>query len=496
MFKKQIPFFIAFCLLVFSAFSTYADTSTIVLGGKDGWKNLQNVDSIAFSTGRFGYQSVEVSTDMNRVTPNTDLLISFENDEIRDSSRNYTVTQQDMFFSNQAVMGKSAGMNRGSGTGFSIHGEEGTLFGTSGLTGSFVIEFWLCPSLSESGEIIFNWRSSRTISDRPVFQVIRASFFNNRIEWVFDNIFGSGDTVIPEVLLTSISSVIPKQWAHHSISYDDDIGLLEYRIDGQIEAIRYVTSDNHESGEVRNATLGVPADISICSKYNGLIDDFTIRREPYIERRQQLYATRGGRFESEPLDTNGYNSLLTELNAITTTPQETDIAFYVRGGDNYHSWTPEEPEWIPVLPGEKIEGVLGRYFQVAVELYPDGNGEKTPSVSEITLSYNETVPPLPPATIIAKPGNGYVDLTWSASVDNSVGGYIIYYGERQGEYLGSIAVQGKSPINVGNVRSYRLTGLTNGRIYYFAVSAYSALDTRITGTLSKEVFARPLRKTR
>jgi len=34
----------------------------------------------------------------------------------------------------------------------------------------------------------------------------------------------------------------------------------------------------------------------------------------------------------------------------------------------------------------------------------------------------------------------------------------------------------------------------NGKIYYFAIATYSKYDDRIVGTLSKEVYARPLRK--
>ena len=143
---------------------------------------------------------------------------------------------------------------------------------------------------------------------------------------------------------------------------------------------------------------------------------------------------------------------------------------------------------------EEIKGVTGKYMQIAVELYPDGNGQKTPSVSELVLSYEATEPPLPPAVVEATSGNSYIDLSWSPSVDYTVGGYTIYYGEHPGEYLGRVAVEGVSPIQAGNVLSYRLTGLQNGKIYYFAISAYSSLDERITGELSKEVYARPLRK--
>ena len=55
-----------------------------------------------------------------------------------------------------------------------------------------------------------------------------------------------------------------------------------------------------------------------------------------------------------------------------------------------------------------------------------------------------------------------------------------------------MAVEGDSPVNVGNRTSFTLSGLENGRIYYFAVAAWSAYDDRVVGKLSKEVFARPL----
>ena len=131
------------------------------------------------------------------------------------------------------------------------------------------------------------------------------------------------------------------------------------------------------------------------------------------------------------------------------------------------------------------------YFQVAGELYPDGGGKTTPSVTQIDVEYTTLPEPLPPYKVFAEKGDGQVTLTWSYSVDDTAGGYYIYYGNRPGEYLGRAAVEGASPVNAGNVTSYTLTGLKNGAIYYFAIATYSKLDDRICGPLSKEVFARP-----
>ena len=186
---------------------------------------------------------------------------------------------------------------------------------------------------------------------------------------------------------------------------------------------------------------------------------------------------------------------LKRVDAVTTVPEQTDILFYVRSGDNFFNWTRSEPEWIAVNPGEEIADVKGLYFQVAAELLPDGAGTKTPSLTQLELTFDEVPSPLAPFTVIATPGDGEVTLSWSYSVDNTAGGYYVYYGERPGEYLGRTAAEGRSPIRAGNSSSFTVSGLRNGKIYYFAVASYSKIDDRITGELSKEVFARPQKKT-
>ena len=167
------------------------------------------------------------------------------------------------------------------------------------------------------------------------------------------------------------------------------------------------------------------------------------------------------------------------------------LLLYVRSGDNCYGWTDSWPAWRRVTSDEPLTGVSGLYFQLAAELLPDGGGTRTPTVTELDLHYTEQPLPLAPFTLRAEAGNGSVTLTWSYSVDDNAGGYYVYYGNKSGEYLGRVAVQGPSPVKVGNTTSITLTGLKNGTIYYFAVSAYSRIDDRINGLLSKEVYARP-----
>lgn len=59
-------------------------------------------------------------------------------------------------------------------------------------------------------------------------------------------------------------------------------------------------------------------------------------------------------------------------------------------------------------------------------------------------------------------------LAWDAVTDASLSGYRVYYGTAPGTYLQSLG-QG---LNVGNVTTYTVTGLSSGRRYYFAATAY------------------------
>src|SRR3989475_7796371 len=58
-----------------------------------------------------------------------------------------------------------------------------------------------------------------------------------------------------------------------------------------------------------------------------------------------------------------------------------------------------------------------------------------------------------------------VTLAWDANTDPNVAGYKLYYGSSSGSYQFSV--------DVGNVTSYTLSALLEGRIYYFAGTDYN-----------------------
>lgn len=492
--KKEIQCFILLCLVLAGYANLTAQEKTIIIGGKEGWPQLSVSENIVSGKGRYGYEAKMLSTNEKKLMQDTDLLLNFESDAMSDEAGNYSIVSNGLSLSSKSTMGKGAGLSYGT-KGLVLKGRPSSLFGSSGYKGSLTISFWLYPVLAESGEIIFSWRSSRNSLIYSTYQNITASFFNGKMEWRFTNVFTNEHEIEKEIVLTSQSTIIPNTWSHHSLVYNEDDGTLEYYINGSIEVITYATESLSYSPDVLRLVLGVPADIVLCQKYSGLIDDFSILSAAQeIPDSFDAFCSGGGRFVTQPLDTGKFASVMNSLNAEVTLPSQTGIQFFARAGDNFYEWNESRPQWIPVKQGEKIQGITGRYFQITAMLYPDGTAKTTPSVTEIRVSYSEAPVPLPPYLVRAEAGDSYVDLSWSPSVDASIGGYFVYYGERPGEYLGRAAVQGNSPIQAGNVNKIRLTGLVNGKIYYFAVAAYSAHDERIRGSLSKEVYARPLKE--
>ena len=487
-------------LIIVPAFS-----DTYTLGGKKGWADVTERNGITTGKGRYGYESLALSTDAKKLGDDTDMLLDFENRSFDDRSGNYSIKSNSLYASSKAKIGKGAALSRNRSGGLVLSGRDGSFFSSEGPAGSFSIEFWLCPAVVENSEIIMNWRSSRNLLGEIIYQHITISFYQNKLQCIFSNIFEGYTQNAGDAVLVGSENLIPGKWVHHSIAYQEDSGALTYTVDGQLSDIKFMTDSAHEWGTIYQAVLGVQADIEICPEYMGLIDDVKISRSyenfPSMNAGtaqetdfKRKYKSQGGRFRSVPIMTKK-GTALNSIEADMFVPKEAAVQFYIRGGDNYFAWTDDSPEWIPVKSGEDIENLTGLYFQIAAELYPSGDGMSSPEITEITMNYTTSPEPSPPYRISAKGEDGSVTLSWNYSVDDIAGGYYIYYGHAPGEYIGKDAAEGVSPINAGNVSSYTITGLENGKIYYFAVSAWSKIDPRITGILSKEVYARPERKT-
>ncbi|OQX59725.1 hypothetical protein B5M50_02295, partial [candidate division KSB1 bacterium 4484_219] len=73
---------------------------------------------------------------------------------------------------------------------------------------------------------------------------------------------------------------------------------------------------------------------------------------------------------------------------------------------------------------------------------------------------------------------GSVTVSWNPNSETDLAGYKIYYGTQSRNY--------DKTIDVGNTTSYRITNLSDGLTYYFAVTAYDTANNE--SDFSEEVF--------
>ena len=316
--------------------------------------------------------------------------------------------------------------------------------------------------------------------------------------------------------------VLNRTWSHHLVRFDADLGLLEYLVDGKSESIVYTTPSGREGGDVYTPVIGQDGNFVLGSRYSGMMDKFRVYG-CFLENPQVTkYPNEGGRAETRTLDLGRTTNRIVRIEAFggrteslqLTNPSggvrneqvrseyagnsslrfqdHAEISFYVRVSDNAYRWN--DAPWIPVDAGREMPASLrGRFIQIAADFYPGANGETTPYLSELRIIYESMEPPPPPSLVNAVAKNGAVDLTWRASTARDTAGYMVYYGTARGEYLAK-----DSPVDVGNRTSFRLEGLNNGTLYFFAIAAYSRLDDGIRGLytdpgeFSREVAARPL----
>ena len=295
-------------------------------------------------------------------------------------------------------------------------------------------------------------------------------------------------TLHPEMAL------IPGNWHHHLIRFDRNSGLLEYLIDGVPEAVVYVSRSGGEDSEIFTPAPGraAPSVLKLGRGFTGYLDELRITNSfvdsPLLER----YGMTSGIAATEIIDLGNYDSRLLSIDSTESVPGNTRIDYYYRISNRWFAPEAGSPSWKQILPGETLSpGIDGRYLQIMTELFPDGDGERSPTLSELKISYNRNLPPLPPGFVTAEAGDGEVLLRWRKVNDADIAGYRIYYGNTPGVYFGKDSAAGTSPVDAGNTDNFRITGLDNGKIYYFAVSSYDDAEIPQESIFSAETSVRP-----
>jgi hypothetical protein len=507
---------------------------TFVMGAASGWNLMEKRTGVTEIPALRPYPVLALSSARPfgnadgsgpAPDPSLDLALSFDEGRpewFRDQTGRYRVSPGPALRAAESRWARS-GAGAALFTGISGAGEPPPLvispgpaaqFSPGRYVRDFSIEFWLYPQNMENGEQILGWTSSKPLAGGEyIFQRIQCIAVKNRLRWDFLDFFTSpgGDGRI-NISLNGSSPLAPKSWSHHLIRFDADTGLLEYLVNGTAEAITHATPSAREGGQVYIPIIGGDGSLSLGSRFMGLMDEFRIYRRCLGSPSLGKYPLSGGRAESRPVDLGEGNSGILKVEAFggrAAPPGQgtgneysgggelrfrdgAALQFFIRAADSPYHWT--DADWRPFIPGGALpEDLRGRFVQVAADFYPSGNGESTPYLDELRIVYRADEPPVPPALVSAFARDGAVELSWKASPERDVAGYLVYYGVSTGEYFGDHAAGGASPLDAGNRTSLRIEGLENGTLYYFAVAAYDRVSPYHPGEFSREASARPLR---
>jgi len=392
-----------------------------------------------------------------------------------------------------------------------LQATPGALFSARQGWGDFTLEFWLYPSEVRDGETVFAWTGGRTSSGTFETQNFRVSFENSHVVWTLQNLFAASPTAhAVTIKIAGDATLIPRQWHHHLLRYQAATGLLEYTIDGLTEAVTHATPSGTEDGQVYGLVTGpqTKGDITLGKGFTGALDELRLSRtfveNPQTDRYTTAFATKGTAI-SRVFDLRFAGSFVETITARATREGNTGLVFSYRMAESIrYQWNfegntdrslaapeSEEDSWVRFEPGEPLFTKLaGRYLQLRVDFLPSGTGQDTPRLSELTVKASPNLPPPPPAGVEVFAGDGQLEVRWIPVMQGQVDGYLIFFGTRPGQYLGTKAVQGTSPLDAGKVTSFRLTGLANDQIYYVAVATYQATNISVN---SREVSARPVR---
>ena len=540
--RKSVIILAVYCYFLFSGSAYGLGEKIFTLGSVNSWDFVEKKLGVT-EVPKIRPHPVLVLYDGETMPPGgwgddesaADLSLSFDESRpeiFADSQKRYDVFVSQGLAASAAPwnrVGKGAALfsdNAGNDAPLVLKPGKTALFAPGSHIRDFSIEFWLYPLNVENGSQIVTWASSRADEEGAyINQFMRCVMIKSRYQWTFENIFFSPDGKKQKFISFSGPAIVPRTWSHHLIRFDADLGLLEYLVDGRLEALDYASASGREGGDVYTPVIGENCRLELGSRYSGLMDEFRIYRN-YLENAQlSRYASSGGRMETRTLDLGAADSQIVKIEAFggrtsniagkvqneyagngsLSFPDHAEMRFFIRSSNSPYRWN--DVSWIPVNPGAELSASMcGRYVQAAVDFYPGENGETAPYLAELRIVYRIAEPPSPPNQLMAVGKDGAVELSWRPSPSRDTGGYLVYFGTARGEYFGERVILGSetvnSPIDAGNRTSIRIEGLRNGTLYYFTVASYGSpragngsagMVLPEPGEFSREVAARPLR---
>lgn len=502
MYRRLLAAFLLFVPNLFLVAQGLDSAQILRFGREAGWKDFPTHSGTGFQRSPDGTLDLTLAAAEYTGDDDTDLLVHF-NDRLRDEASRYRMSSETGILQRGfSALGGGSAVFRGE-TPLVLQATSEALFAPGRGWGDFSLEFWLYPSRADDGETVLEWQGGRTSSGTFETQGFRASFEGSRLVWTLQNFFAPSPSA-PAVTLSLKGSggLIPKQWHHHLLRYRAGTGLLEYLVDGKTEALVHATPSGTEDGRPYGAVTGprTKGELVLGGRYNGALDELRLSRawveEPQRDRFIAGFAAKGTavsrifdlRFPDSTVESVTARAFAEGSSALVWSYRMAEEIRYqwTFSGDTARSLAPpeaEEDSWIRFRLGQDLSRLAsGRYLQLRIDLLPSGTGTETPRVNELVVTTRPNPAPPAPAGLEVLPGDGQLTVRWKPVLQGAPEGYLLFWGPRPGQM---------TPLDVGKVTEFVLTGLANDQIYYLSVAAYRSTAV---SPATREVSARPQRK--
>lgn len=483
-------------LLLYFTDLLFSLDSNISIGGAAGWEQVETWDNVELIDGKNGYTSIGLKSALYKADELTDLLIHFDNTEIVDSSGNYLLVSHIENTHTKKVLGNSSGVFRGSEESIILYPGPDAIFSGKDVLDNFSIEFWLNPSRFSKNSTLISYQGT-LIDPKGNFvpQELSCSIEDRKLIWKLNNIFFTEEKNT-NIELQGLSSVIPGKWHHHQLRFDGSSGLIEYLIDGQLEAIQYASITGKEDGTIFYPLISSSGNnhLVIGKDFTGYMDELRISKDLILDPVLRRYQETSGSTVSKIIDFGRPVSILKKIILDHDIPQDSAIIYKYNISDNLESMF-DESKWIVFHPPKMfLSQNKGRYFRIRMDMKTDGEESMTPSLSWLNLIYEKNLQPISPSYLHGTAKENSVTLSWPELSEQDIEGYLIYYGTQKGVYFGSDAMEGSSPLTVQGkeITNITINGLKTGQLYHFSIAAYDSAGPDYPGLLSKEITVRPM----
>ena len=488
---KFVYMLISFLLITNSLFSL---NSEIVIDGSSDWSKIETQKNIDKYPGKGSYNRLGLKSTGYIVDKFTDLLLHFDNSNIIDESSNYIIKTNITSTGQTKKIGQGSGVFRGKDESITLYPEPGSIFSGGDVLDNFSIEFWLNPSAYSKNPVIISYRSSvRNAEGNLVPQELSCLIKDRKLIWELKNVFYMNGEE-SDIVLTSLIPIVPETWHHHLLRFNGNTGVIEYLVDGILEAVQYTSKTGAEDGSIFYPLLSVNKNskLSIGKDYIGYMDELRISKAfiqtPILNRYQGI----SGTLQSQIIDFGRSDSILKKISIDSEIPEDSAIFFYYNLSNNLEDLI-DNNNWINFLPSELLLSEnKGRYFSFKMELQTNSNQQQTPLISKVIISYQENTPPIAPILLKASGIDSSITLSWQELSEHDIEGYLIYYGSKTGVYFGSEALEGESPLVIKGKKNTKITihGLNNSQLYHFSIAAYDGAGIDYPGELSEEISSR------